>query len=583
MSVDPSAAGTDWFGTQGPMCTPEGDGPGYPEPEQNMSYNTPDGKPPASIWGFGDSFMCSVADPSASPAFCFDGSTVDVPIDPHQVGVWEDFGLLDAVLEGPDGIAENGQLKLQPDDSATLYYQGNNVKYILLNGKDAGLYGSVVVPFEEALMKADEAARTYEFLAVDENGLEERKVFRVQMVRDRLGGGIQVQFTYSLPANKAFKDKLKSQFANNGYFEVKDTKLQVEVMGRVSRASTVGVVEGTEVSKHFQKSISGSFSETFDAGTFSIKVTPKAKFAITKRDLIKDGKVDLKGALRIDLKAGVEVLVKIPIDKASLNFAVEISLVFFQLDWTTEGITGGAMMVEGLLSGSVQGRWSAYGYNFDGSVKFVGGVTVDPQWRKIGAELLKQFPGELAAVGAALIPVAIVVGGIATITVNMAALMKVWAIKDARDKIARASRETARGYLDGIRGYQPRSTSTVVDRDETAYEAGLASGANERAKLLREQFEPKGVLIGDWLAEHAEEAAVNAASQVQQKMSRAAWLSFGSDHWGTDGMVLNAQKWDWYYIYGGTCPQKMGGDYLNLWNQVRREDSSQPELSAGKW
>lgn len=572
---DPS--GGQWFS---PASTPAIPGmchntPDGLQPEvQTMSYNTPDGKPPESAcWGYGSTFfdprsMGGADDKPYSANMWFEGTTVNTAMRPHAMCMADADGYLQLTINGPEGQIEDNKAKIGPDEFVEVIWVAYGAISMSIDGVKVDTQGTRIYTFDADLLGAKKPLRTITLVAEFLNRKPISSTIELKMVAEKVG--------WITEWRRSFRVETKLSIPIlGGYFTIKSQVLSGEISFQPKQ-------KGDPYSAGYSKRCSREhvervFSLVWDFGKvdicgITILRNHKAELNLGGRKTLQDGTI----RLAVDFKyvATTPLLPSYEGDHGKFELSREYELVgaAFSIEkkpgkkWEEPKIfnlqVSGAYVAKGTLK--------YQGYSFDVSGKIKCQFSVEPNWVRI-----------LPLLGGAIIPIAIVIAGVATIWVNMHALRKIWDIKKCRNEISNAAKDIARGYMDGVRGYAP--TKTNFSGVKHFYESGVAKGASKRAELLKNQFKENGVLLSDWLIDNAEEAQKEAYQELFQRLSAAAWNEYGNDHWGFDGMVLNAQKWDWYYIYGGTCPQKMGPEFVALWKDVRREDSSQPELSAGIW
>ncbi|MBK9577122.1 MAG: hypothetical protein IPK50_04430 [Fibrobacterota bacterium] len=582
----PASSGSEWFPPEGGMCTPENPEGNASFPEQNMSYNTPDGKPPvASVWGytssfFGDGGMCSV-DPGANQSsMSYGGMCVDNGMSPHLEGGMSSGKFLQVLLSGPGGYVEGDVVEINEEQFATVEWWALGAEYVLINGDAVEPIGRFGAPYENDLASTEGKVRFYEVAASFPGGAKERRQVGVKMVGLTTGGAQEVKFEISADwLNECLTKAAKRISAGTRYVELDEVKFAIEVSGKVGKSATwSGAVSHAFSKDSVQQGLSGAVTKSLKLDSeWTMDVSGKASAARGLK--FEDGV-----SFTAEAKVGCEIVFQKKVGDATWAFSLEVTLGLYEFSWKFGGELKSEWPLTVEIAGGVAygGPWNIMEFAFDGSVKGTLSAKVRPNWKMIAADVAKSFAPELLSLGALAIPLAIVVGGVATIAVNVTALMAVWELKDTRDSIKRVTDETTRGYMDGLRGFASSKEAPKIEDAANAYNAGVAAGSNRREEVIRDHCGGEKIYFSDWLMDNSDKVREEVWSQTRTRLVTAAWNRIGPNHSGTATMVLQEQKWDWIYIVGNN-PQSLGESWVKLWKDVRREDPDNPRLSDGFW
>jgi len=553
------------------MCTPENPD-GYPvEPEQNMSYNTPDGKPPAaSAWGysssfFGDGGMCMPNEPSGGAMACFDGVSVDSAIDPHLLSYWRDGNILDFLIQGPSGIQEELKVELGPGESATIDWRSDAVE-LKMDGMLIERNGSEAFFFDQALLGKTDSKRRVVFGAVYSDGKTETKVVELKMVPEPTG--LIGEFRHS------FVKKFEVNWTFLKYFKVSEVQYTTELSFQPKKkGGSVNVFGSRRNTKDHLIRVAGV---AIESGKILMFDSSKIEFNVGNRETKADG--TYRWSVEVKFTGNCPVI-KAEGDEWKIEeyLEFETSVVAFSYE-KAPGKEAKPVWAQVSLALAVVGKGTILfdELSAEFSVKGKFQVNIVPNWSQIWLDIAPRL-GLAAAIGVGVLAAAacVVVAGTMWYIVCDA---HAWA--DRRKEITTISNQYVLGFKAGFTGQQQGGAASESINADNAWSVGVHRGCVERGRFLAEYFENDTGLLYDWNQRNLEDEMAQARSAIWFDLTSKAFREFGKDVSGDSPYNLSEKVRLWRTLIG-TGPVYLGEDYVALWNSVKASDPEKPKTTAG--
>jgi hypothetical protein len=329
-----------------------------------------------------------------------------------------------------------------------------------------------------------------------------------------------------------------------------------------------------------------------ESGTWSAQ--PKLKFNLPTKN---SDEMKHTAGIGAGGEGSVNFIMTPPNGSKEVKMVVTVEVMISAVEFEREHTHGAEWKfkygnLEVMLSGGCQGTFKdAVGPG--SSLEFVGRingkVTVEPNWKKILQLAIEKFGEDLTfeALAAAAIPIAIVVGGIATIVIGVIEILEAWALADMRDIIipARVS-ATTKGYMAGLRAESAGQSGAKVIDEKQSFEAGAAAGRARRDKVISEKCGGDGAQFDQWLSQNSSAVEAQTRAQAKVMLQKSLWTEkaaeYAGGHTTTSSQKLENQYYAWIYIIGSS-PASMGGEWLSLWRSKRIACEDYPDRSAGNW
>lgn len=602
MSFEPDQGGISamppayqWFPPQEGMCTPNNPEGATGAAEQNMSYNTPDGKPPAAVWGYSSSFftdptMSCTTGSGAPGVMGFGGTCVDNAMNPHALGNSTSGNLLQVLLSGPGGYVDADEIEIMEDQFAAIEWWAVGAKYLHINGTAMGNIGRIGAPYESGLVDEAASTRTYEIAATFPDGAEEKRKIGVKMVRSAIEGAQEIKIEISGDwLNSCLTKVGKRLSAGWRYVELEEIKFAIEVAGKVGKSATWnGTISHAFSKNSIQEGVAGALTGSLQLDSeWTMEASLKASGA---RGL----KFEKGISFTAEAKVAAEIVFQKKVGNSTWAFSLEVTVGVYEFSWELGGELKGDWPMTVEIAGGVayNGPWSIREFAFDGSVKGVLSAKLAPKWKMIAVDVGRAFAPELLSLGALAAPIAI--GGIAIVAcvVVSGAMWKIVCdaheVSDREREITKIADAYWMGFSYALCGGDPnKASSETTITVGNANAVGIGRGAALRRDKIREYTDYYGgtfdrVGFEEWLVQSIKKEGEQARGTIRYSLLSDAFLEFAKPLEGTGWTKLNQKRDIWDALFGGRPPIKSTQDYA-LWMKVKTTDPDHPKITNGDW